>query len=756
MYTYQNDIVRRTSTMKNAIIRRLTFIFALAVIIMLALIGYFGVSGCVSINQRNYSYIKSVAEEEVTCLEAEFDDALTIIRSDALCKQKGLDFSDIGDDYMIFDAETYIEAGSFDAVAYENMDFIKLGMQGKSGVEIDFDKVLSDEVSLLFYAPVMDGDKVLGVYVGQFYQENMQEMLLTECYGEQATSFLTDAGGNIIFASEDAEDYVGHNLFTDYYAGQTLVETSLDDITDDEMTFENLKNVMYNGADFGYTAEVNDEYEITYVASLYNDQFAVVKIFPPTVSTAMVYKQTSIALAMAIILTLVAICIGIPLVRRYNRYQEMEIESTQAEAANEAKSDFLSKMSHDMRTPLNGILGMTDIALRNIGDADKTEDCLRKIKSSGHYLLNLVNEVLDLHTVEAGGMELNEAVIYVPDMQADEYTMIANYSQGRDLIVNYDNRLEHQYVIADVMALQKIAMNLVSNAVKYTPDGGEINVSCWEEEITTESTKYASDPNRLVGMLADPMYRCFSFCVADNGIGMKKEFMEKMFTPYEREEDVRTSKTQGTGLGLPIVKALAEMMGGCVLVESELGKGSTFTVKLFLRAADDEQIAEAVASGRISGETGGNGSAGTHTTPKKKIGLDDIDCSGRRCLIVEDNELNLEIAKSLIMLTGMAVDTAMNGQEALDIFREKPDWYYDMIFMDIQMPIMDGYDATRNIRALHKYDAQTIPIVAMTANAYEKDVQSALDAGMNDHIAKPVEQEKLAAVICKYLEVSPK
>ncbi len=747
--------------MKNAITRKLTVIFTLTVVIMLALIGYFGVSGCVSINQRNYSYIKSVTEEEVTCLEAEFDDALTIIKSDALCKQRGLDFSDVADEYMIFDAETYIEADSFDAVAYENMDFIKLGMQGKSGIEIDFDKVLSDEVSLVFYAPVIDGDKVLGVYVGQFYQENMQEMLMTECYGEQATSFLTDAYGDIIFASEDVEDCIGLNLFEDYYAGQELVETSLDDIADEEMTFESLDNVMYNGADFGYTAEVNGEYEITYVASLYDDQFAIVKIFPPAVSTAMVYNQASIALAMAIILATVAICTGAPLVRRYNKYHEMEIASTQAEAANEAKSDFLSKMSHDMRTPLNGILGMADIALRNTGDAEKTEDCLRKIKSSGHYLLNLVNEVLDLHTIEAGGIELNEAVIYVPDMQAAEYTMVTNYSQSRDLVVNYENKLEHQYVIADIMVLQKIAMNLVSNAVKYTPDGGKINVSCWEEELTAENIKYSSDADKLAGMLADPMYRCFSFCVEDNGIGMKKEFMDKMFTPYEREEDVRTSKTQGTGLGLPIVKALAEMMGGYILVESELGKGSTFTVKIFLRVADDKQIAEAIASGLISGEglsggAGGNSSAEAHTIPKKKIGLDDIDCSGRRCLIVEDNELNLEIAKSLIMLTGMSVETAMNGQEALDILREKPDWYYDMIFMDIQMPIMDGYEATRNIRALHKYDAQTIPIVAMTANAYEKDVQRALDEGMNDHIAKPVEQERLAAVICKYLEVSPK
>ncbi len=695
---------------------KLKFAVFAVLVIMLGFIIYLGVAGCIKINQQNYSFIKSIAREEATSLNDMFDSALKDIQGYAKAVGEGLDISEYIP-YMSFDHGLYIEADSEAAQTYKGLSMVDAGFLGKSGIEVDFDKRISDEVTLVFYAPVITDDKVAGVLVGLLCEESVARLFKTDCYGSESTFFLTTSEGDVVFASEAYKDCIGRNLFTDYYQDDTLISTSLDGLTESNENFESLRNALFNGGDFGYTRNTQGVYETSYAASLSHVQFAVIETFPGSVSTRMAQESLVTDTITAVGVAVIVLFLVGPLIQRYGRYHRLGIEASRADAANKAKSEFLSKMSHDMRTPLNGILGMTDIALKNTHDPERSADCLKKIKSSGQYLLNLVNEVLDLNTIEAGKAELSESVVYVYDLYESNKVILDNLVAGKDLTFTRENKLVHDCVMADVVALQKISLNLLSNAVKYTPPGGSIKTSCWEEEAK------------------DSAYGWFYLSVQDSGIGMSESFMEKMFLPYEREEDVRTSKMQGTGLGLPIVKALAEMMHGDVSVKSEVGKGSTFTVKLYLKLVQKEDMAQA---------------------SEKKVALEEIDCTGFRCLLVEDNELNLEIAKELLSITGITIETAENGQVAYRMFCSHPQNYYDIVFMDIQMPVMDGYSATKKIRKVQQRDAATIPIIAMTANAYSSDVEASLNAGMNGHLAKPVEQYKLASVLCEYLEVDAK
>ncbi len=684
--------------------------------LLIAGVTYFGLAGAVRINRQNYDYIKSMANEESVALHNAIDSGLKTIRGYADAKGEGLDISAYTE-YMPLDRTFYVSNGSELALELQEMDLIKYGMQGKSGIEVDFAKILGDEVTLVFYAPVTRGGHVIGVFVGQLIQSTMQKLLWTDCYGTPARSALATSTGDIIFTGAGQEVYIGQNLFRDYFEGKQLISASLDNLSDEELTFKSLSGAMYNHGDFAFTSVNDGVYETTYVKSLDSGGLAVVETFPPEVSARMTGQQIKGAVIVDVILVLLMLFFVGPLVQKYARYRKVQYEAMKADAANSAKSAFLSKMSHDMRTPLNGILGMADIALRNSGDAEKTRDCLKKIKSSGHYLLSLINEVLDLNTIEAGRMDLVESEVNLVDLLEDVKILVGNLLAGKDLTFSVDNQLTHADVLADSTALEKIAVNLLSNAVKYTPAGGAISFTCRDEASS------------------DPEYRWYYITVKDNGIGMSKAFMEKMFNPYEREADVRAAKLQGTGLGLSIVKALTEQMHGGISVESEEGKGSAFTVKLLLRPMTKK--AETKSS-------------------EAALELDAVDCSAFRCLLVEDNELNIEIAKTLLSLSGITVETAVNGQEAVNIFADRPENYYDIIFMDIQMPLMDGYQAARKIRAMERPDAASVPIIAMTANAYDTDVKHALEAGMNEHIAKPIEQHKLTAALCKYLEVTPK
>ena len=532
------------------------------------------------------------------------------------------------------------------------------------------------------------------------------------------------------------------------------------------------------------------------------------------------------------------------------RAQEMALQAAYdaAEAANRAKTDFLSNMSHDIRTPMNGIIGMTAIAASHIDDRERVQDSLQKITMASKHLLSLINEVLDMSKIESGKVQLMEEEFNLSDLVDNLITMTNSQvkEHHHELKVSVSN-LTHEAVIGDSLRIQKVFMNIMSNAVKYTPDGGEIHLSISEKPSCQAK----------VG--------CYEFIFEDNGIGMRKEFVDRIFEPFARAEDERVSYIQGTGLGMSISRNIVRMMGGDIKVESILGVGSRFTVTFYLKLQDTEKIQydkfvnldvlvadddklslESCCSVlddlgmRTKGVSTGEeavrevvlcheqekdyfaciidwkmpGMDGIETTRaiRKEVGndvpiiiisaydwsdieqearaaganafiskpmfrsrlvktfctlmdeevqqesvmaMDDLasmELSGYRALLVEDNELNVEVATVILEMTGLSVERVSDGTEAVDRMNDCEDGYYDIVFMDIQMPKMNGYDATRAIRAMNRNYCRQVPIVAMTANAFAEDVQAAKTVGMNGHIAKPLELKALLGVLQKWLK----
>ncbi len=392
-----------------------------------------------------------------------------------------------------------------------------------------------------------------------------------------------------------------------------------------------------------------------------------------------------------------------------------------ANRANHAKSDFLARMSHDIRTPMNAILGMTTIAETHIGDNERVTDCLKKVMASGRHLLTLINEVLDMSKIESGKLKLTEEEFNIQELMDDMVLMMQpQVDAKKQKLVVSGNNVEHEDVIGDSLHLQQVFVNILGNAVKYTPVGGKLCVTVTEKA------------------LHKPKIGCYEFVFEDNGIGMSKEFQEHIFEPFAREVEV-SNQIQGTGLGLSIVANIIQMMGGNIKVESEQGKGSRFIVTVYLKLQEDRKISASV-----------NGDAADEGNPMEQI--ENGEFKGRRILLAEDNEINAEIAKEIFGRSGLSVECARDGKEALDMITAAEPGYYDMVFMDVQMPVMDGHEATRRIRASGRKDLKKIPIIAMTANAFAEDVQAALKAGMNQHLAKPLDIKQIMRALRKWLK----
>ena len=378
--------------------------------------------------------------------------------------------------------------------------------------------------------------------------------------------------------------------------------------------------------------------------------------------------------------------------------------------ANLAKREFLFNMSHDIRTPMNAIIGFTALAQTHIDDRGQVEDYLKKISVSSQHLLSLINDVLDMSRIESGKVTLEAKPVHLPELVHELRDIVQAVVSEKDLSLTLDTvGVENEDVIADPLRLEQILINVLANAVKFTPDGGQI--SLWIVQKDTAPAGYAD----------------FEFHIKDNGIGMSEEFQKHIFEQFARERTSTVSKIQGTGLGMAITKSLVDMMGGRITVKSEQGKGSEFTISLRF------PIGEAKTE---------------QTPPAAKASA----FTGKKLLVVEDNELNLEIASTLLKEAGFEVDTAENGKIAVEKVEAASADRYDLILMDIQMPEMDGYEATRRIRALPDTKKAALPIVAMTANAFEDDRKNALRAGMNGHIAKPLDIQKLFQVLSELLK----
>lgn len=511
-----------------------------------------------------------------------------------------------------------------------------------------------------------------------------------------------------------------------------------------------------------------------------------------------------------------------------------------ATAANRAKSDFLSRMSHDVRTPINAIVGMTAIAGLHMNDQNRIADCLKKITISSKLLLNLINEVLDMSKLESGKIMLTEETFKLDELLESLFIMVQSAFEAKKQKLVIHSKVKHECLIGDVQRIQQALLNMLTNAIKYTPNKGLIQISVEEK------------PSVYNG------YGQFEIAVTDNGIGMKPEFLSKVFEPFERSDDKAIRNIQGTGLGMAISRHIAQMMNGDILVESEYGKGSKFTMRFHVKlggmdeydnnllidlpvlVVDDDDVSceiacenlqelgmkpEWVLSGQDAVQKVSDGNKyfaiiidlmmpnmnGIETTYKirecvgpdipiiiisaydysgyeieaLKAGVNGFICKpimksklfhlmkkfatnkkeeeevtivpstvtsfpGKRILVVEDNELNREIAYELLQETGAEIETASDGLEAVNKVADSPEGYYDFIIMDIQMPVMDGLEATRQIRLLDRQDTKDLPIVAMSANAFAEDVRLSLEAGMNEHIAKPIEIDRFYSVMGKW------
>ena len=394
--------------------------------------------------------------------------------------------------------------------------------------------------------------------------------------------------------------------------------------------------------------------------------------------------------------------------------EKLEIALKKAEDASLAKTSFLNNMSHDIRTPMNVILGYAQLMENELNGKDIPEalEHLEKLQQSGNLLLSIINNVLDMARIESGRMELDENYCRIEDVWKSLFAVFDENAMKKNIALHYAMNVEHEHVLTDVTKVKEILVNILSNAIKYTPAGGSVMVDV--DELPCDESGYMIVKIR----------------VSDTGIGMSQDYQTKIFEAFTREQNTTKSKIAGTGLGMSIVKKYVDLLGGTINVESELGKGSTFTVTLKHRIADESYYIK------------------KHI---EELGTGSEILEGRNILLAEDNDLNAEIAEAILERAGLKTERVEDGIQCVNRIMEMPVGTYDMILMDIQMPKMDGYKATQAIRNLPDRDKACIPIIAMTANAFVEDKRDAIAAGMNGHIAKPIQVDKLLSMLAEVI-----
>ena len=560
--------------------------------------------------------------------------------------------------------------------------------------------------------------------------QNMEQLnpyFSCDAYNGNNSVYVLDVNGFKLFNSNQVELIKGHNVFSVLQKMEYLHNSSFDKTKAElEEKGGSYSNAILDGTEYFYALK-----------RLENAQWTLIFLVPAEYVATNTLRLVNFVMVFIVIFTvIVAVCVmlGISLVMRRNQQEAIRVERENnarletvntellqakkaaeeafqvAQEANRSKSSFLANMSHDIRTPMNAIIGMTSLIRYDAGDKARVIEYADKIDTSSQHLLGIINDVLDMSKIEAGKTVFRYSDFSILDFIQELDTIFhSQISEKKQTLTITKENIWHEWVKGDQVHLMQIFSNLLSNAIKYTQEGGKIQFLV--EECETKSKVYAK----------------YRFLVCDNGIGMSADFKNTIFDAFTRAENSLTNKIQGTGLGMAITKNLVDSMGGTIDVESEPGQGSCFEVFMDLKIAEERSVSP--ASQAETDEQNGN------------------ILQGMRFLCAEDNEINAEILTELLKIEGAECTICENGEEILKAFEQSAPGDYDMILMDVQMPVMNGYEATKAIRRSSHELAKTIPIIAMTANAFSEDIQHSLAAGMNAHVSKPVEMKVLEKTI---------
>ena len=566
---------------------------------------------------------------------------------------------------------------------------------------------------------VRDGTEIAWLYIEYVYDFLDSSLPAAGFYNKQASLYIMDAESQrfVLKPKGMGKRDAGHLNLTDFYRANNIKEENLQ---------REVRQCLTDGKNILFYHNIRDQSALNYMWSV-NDGTIYLVGYVPVEAIQQEGRTVNHNMFVVVGVMLVAFflcCLLYYLSQRQQRRVRQEREAERelynkqlsealraAQIANSSKTTFLSNMSHDIRTPMNAVLGFTVLLAKDAENPAKVREYSAKIMASGQHLLSLINDVLDVSKIESGKVVLNYEQFALDGITAALDAIIQPMAKARNQEFHLEiSGIRHQYFVGDETRINQVLLNLLSNAVKYTQEGGSI----WLR-ITGQEQRSSQ-------------YERIRIEVEDNGYGMTPEYLEKIFDAFTRAENSTTNKVQGTGLGMAITKSIVELMGGTIAVSSEVGRGSLFVVELDLRIAED-------------------GTADLHKTGSAAAPTEGCSLEGMRFLAAEDNEINAEILTELLDLEGASCEVAGNGQLALERFSQAEAGTFDAILMDVQMPVMNGYDATRAIRALPRSDAAAIPIIAMTANAFAEDEKAALDAGMDAHVPKPLDIELLKRVI---------
>ncbi len=664
-----------------------------------------------------YSGLKAVAES-VNSEDTESLEALERFITDA---EQNNDF-----EFMAFiDEDGFYYSTDGKRPAASKLSFLAELLNGEDRL-VSYNETFLDSNMIVLgtqISPIpFDGTDMIAIIAGFTADSIGQHLFLRSDDGQTNASIVTGDGSFIVYNTYLSDLPQGTNILSKFREYAEFDEgCSIEQIEED---FQKGNNgmVIFKAAGIHmcmYYAPI----ESTEWYMLMEVPYAVVDEMTEELSGRL--NRNAIAMmASVMLLILIIFLIYLTNLRAHSKQLEAARESAEkaqkaAEQANLAKSEFLSRMSHEIRTPMNGIIGMTEIARQNSDDPEKVEDSLKKVALSSKHLMSLINDVLDMSKIESGKIQLKNELfdfrLFLENLE-NIYSVQAE-EKNIDFKISLSGRID-EFIGGDSLRLNQILTNLLSNAFKFTPKGGRILLSVSE-------LKHEEDRILL------------RFSVSDTGMGIKEENLDKIFEAFEQETAEITHKFGGTGLGLSIVRKFSELMGGCVTVRSEYGKGSEFEVQLPFTVTENSRM--------IDWKT------------DRSLAIADVenktyDFGGKHILLAEDNELNREIAVELLgTVTGAKIDEAEDGEKAAALFAESEINYYDLILMDIQMPRMDGFEATRRIRAMERPDAASVPIFAMTANAFAEDEEKSRQAGMNAHLSKPLEISAVLAAMNKIL-----